>query len=120
MSGLAKKNIESPDEVRQMKDGKGRVDLVDLGSGVVGRGTFEVGWKWSEHVKPLAGTDSCQAAHAGFVLSGRMKIVMDDGSSIEVGPGDFVTAAAGHDAWVVGDEACVMLDWQGMTDYAKS
>lgn len=119
MTGLAKKNIDSPDEVREMKDGKGRVELVDLGCGVVGRATFEPGWKWSEHVKPMAGTDSCQAAHVGYVLSGRMKIVMDDGEEAEVGPGDFMTAAPGHDAWTIGDETCVMLDWQGMADYAK-
>ena len=119
MTGLAKKNIDSPDEVREMKDGKGRVELVDLGAGLVGRATFEPGWKWSEHVKPLAGTDSCQAAHVGYVLSGRMKIVMDDGEEAEVGPGDFMTAAPGHDAWIVGDEPCVIIDWQGMDDYAK-
>jgi quercetin dioxygenase-like cupin family protein len=120
MAGLAKKNIDKPDEVRQMKDGKGRVELVDLGSGLVARAIFEPGWRWSEHVKPIAGTDSCQAAHVGYVISGRMKIVMDDGEEIEVGPGDFMMAAPGHDAWTLGDEACVVVDWQGMTDYAKS
>ena len=119
MTGLAKKNIASPDEVREMKDEMGRVELVDLGSGLVARATFEPGWKWSEHVKPIAGTDSCQSAHVGYVISGRMKIVMDDGEEAEVGPGDFMTAAPGHDAWIIGDEPCVMLDWQGMADYAK-
>ena len=119
MTGLAKKNIASPDEVREMKDGMGRVELVDLGSGLVARASFEPGWKWSEHVKPIAGTDSCQAAHVGYVISGRMKIVMDDGEEAEVGPGDFMTEAPGHDAWIIGDEPCVMLDWQGMADYAK-
>ena len=120
MTGLAKKNIGSPDEVREMKDSKGRIELVDLGSGLVGRATFEPGWRWSEHVKPMAGTESCQAAHAGYVITGRKKIVMDDGEEAEVGPGDFMTAAPGHDAWVIGDGACVMLDWQGMADYAKA
>src|SRR4051812_13164153 len=70
MTGLTTKNIDSPDEVREMKDGKGRIDLVDLGSGLMGRATFESGWKWSEHVKPMAGTDSCQAAHVGYCISG--------------------------------------------------
>lgn len=119
MAGLIRKNIDTPDEVRQMKDGKGRVELVDLGAGLVGRATFESGWKWSEHVKPIAGTDSCQAAHVGYVISGRMKIVMDTGEETEIGPGDFMTAAPGHDAWTVGDEPCVVIDWQGMADYAK-
>ena len=119
MTGLVRKSADSPDELREMTDGKGRVELVDLGSGLVGRATFEPGWKWSDHVKPMAGTDSCQAAHVGYVVSGRMKIVMDDGEAVEVGPGDFMTAAPGHDAWVVGDEPCVTLDWQGMADYAK-
>ncbi|HZU79521.1 MAG TPA: cupin domain-containing protein [Acidimicrobiales bacterium] len=119
MAGLYKKNAGAPDEVRQMKDGKGRLELVDLGAGLVARVTFEPGWRWSEHVKPMAGTDSCEVAHAGYVVSGRMHIVMDDGEATEVGPGDFMTAAPGHDAWTVGDEPCVVVDWQGMTDYAK-
>ena len=119
MGGLTKKSVGTPDETRQMKDGKGRVELVDLGAGLVGRATFEPGWKWSEHVKPLAGTDSCQAAHMGYVISGRMKIVMDDGEQTEIGPGDFMRAAPGHDAWIVGNEPCVIVDWQGMADYAK-
>lgn len=119
MAGVIRKNIESPDEVRQMKDAKGVVELVDLGSGMAGRATFEPGWKWSKHVKPIAGTESCQAAHAGYVISGRMKIVMDDGEQVEIGPGDFMAAAPGHDAWTIGDEACVIIDWQGMADYAK-
>jgi len=119
MAGLTRKNISSPDEVRQMKDGKGQLELVDLGAGLVARATFEPGWKWSEHVKPMAGTDSCQAAHVGYVISGRMKIVMDDGEETEIGPGDFMTAAPGHDAWIIGNEPCVIIDWQGMADYAK-
>lgn len=119
MAGLIAKSIDHPEEVRQMKDGKGRVDLVDLGAGLVGRARFEPGWRWSQHVKPLAGTDSCQAAHAGYVISGRMTIVMDDGETAEIGPGDVMMAPPGHDAWVVGDEPCVMIDWQGMADYAR-
>lgn len=83
------------------------------------RGTFEPGWRWSEHVKPIAGTDSCQAAHMGYCVSGRMAILMDYGHQMEFGPGDFMVAAPGHDAWILGEEPCVMIDWQGVADYAK-
>ncbi len=119
MASLESKRLESPDEVRQFVDGKGRVDLVHLETGAVGRGTFEPGWRWSEHVKPLSGTDSCQVSHVGIVLEGRMHVEMDDGQGIEVGPGDVFSMPPGHDAWIVGDEACVMLDFGGLQGYAK-
>ena len=119
MDRLEKKRFDSPDEVRPMAD-KGRVDILNIGDGVVGRATFEPGWRWSEHVKPIAGTESCQAAHLGYVLSGRQKIVMDDGSELEFGPGDVVALPPGHDGWVVGDEPCVVLDFAGMAQYAKA
>jgi hypothetical protein len=85
----------------------------------VGRGVFEPGWRWSQHVKPIAGTDSCQTAHLGYVVSGRMHIVMDDGGESECGPGDAVHIAPGHDAWIVGDEACVFIDFGQIQNYAK-
>ncbi len=119
MGVLQKKNVDSPDETRPFKDGKGKLDVVNMEGGVVGRGTFEPGWKWSEHVKPVAGTDSCQTAHMGYVLSGRMAIRMDNGDEAEIGPGDFMQASPGHDAWIVGDEPCVIIDWTGATNYAK-
>jgi quercetin dioxygenase-like cupin family protein len=119
MAGLVKKSVNTPEETRPFKDGKGRVDLVNLGSGMVGCAVFEPGWQWSRHVKPIAGTDSCQAAHMGYFVSGRMAIRMDDGQEMEFGPGDFMVAPPGHDGWVVGDEACVVIDWQGVADYAK-
>jgi quercetin dioxygenase-like cupin family protein len=119
MSGLVRKSFDSPEETRPFEDGKGKIDLVDLGGGAVGRGVFEPGWKWSDHVKPIAKTDSCQAAHVGYCVSGRMVVVMDDGEQQEFGPGDVMIAPPGHDAWVVGDEACVLVDWQGFADYAK-
>jgi len=99
---------------------KGQVEIVKVGDGVVGKATFEPGWRWSEHVKPIAGTESCQAAHLGYVLSGRQTAVMDDGSELDFGPGDVVAIPPGHDAWVVGDEACVVLDFAGMGEYAKA
>ena len=88
-------------------------------AGPIGRATFQPGWRWSEHVKPIAKTDSCQAAHTCYFVSGRMKVVMDDGEEMEYGPGDFAIMAPGHDAWIVGDEPCVVIDWQGFADYAK-
>ncbi|MET9321247.1 cupin domain-containing protein [Streptomyces sp. NPDC003038] len=119
MAGLVSRGFDTADETRPFEAGKGRLDLLQTDGGPVGRAVFEPGWRWSEHVKPLAGTDSCQAAHAGYVVSGRMKIVMDDGESGEAGPGDFIQVAPGHDAWTLGDEPCVVLDWAGFGDYAK-
>ena len=120
MAAMVRRSADSPDESRPFKDGKGRLELINLESGPVGRATFEPGWQWSKHVKPMAGTDSCQVAHAGYVIGGRMVIRMDDGEEMEMGPGDFMECAPGHDAWVVGDEACIVVDWAGATNYAKS
>jgi len=97
----------------------GFLEFINTDSGPVGRATFEPGWKWSEHIKPIAGTDSCMVAHTGYFVSGRMKVVMDDGAEMEYGPGDLMIASPGHDAWILGDEPCVVIDWQGMADYAK-
>ena len=119
MARLVKQSLDSPEEVRQFKDGKGRLELVNLKEGGVGRATFEPGWQWSKHVKPIVGTKSCEAGHMGYVISGRMVIRMDDGQELEFGPGDFMIAEPGHDAWVVGNQECVVLDWQGFADYAK-
>jgi hypothetical protein len=119
MTGLARKSLDAPEETRLFQDGKGKLELVNLESGAVGRATFEPGWQWSKHVKPIAQTESCQAAHMGYFVSGRMKVVMDDGEEMEFGPGDFAVMAPGHDAWTVGSEPCVVIDWQGFADYAK-
>lgn len=119
MSGLLVKHFDSPEETRPFEQGMGQLDLVNIDAGPVGRAVFQPGWHWAEHVKPLAQTDSCQVAHKGYCVSGHMKIVMNDGQEEEIGPGDFMIAEPGHDAWVVGDEPCVMIDWQGMDDYAK-
>jgi quercetin dioxygenase-like cupin family protein len=98
----------------------GNVDLVGVGQLQIGRGVFEPGWRWSEHVKPLSGgTDSCQVEHIGYVLSGRMTVRMDDGEELEVGPGDFFHMPPGHDAWVDGPEAAVLVDFGGLTGYAQ-
>ncbi|MEV6576917.1 cupin domain-containing protein [Streptomyces sp. NPDC051582] len=119
MAAIVRKNFDQADETRPFADGKGRLDVIQTDRGGVGRAVFEPGWRWSEHIKPLAGTDSCEAAHTGYVVSGRMKVVMDDGASEEFGPGDLMQIEPGHDAWVVGDEQCVAVDWTGFGQYAK-
>jgi hypothetical protein len=118
MAGVEVKSFDSPDETRPF-EGKGQAEVLNVGGQVVGRGTFEPGWRWSENVKPIAGTDSCQVSHLGYVLSGRMKVYMDDGSEAEVGPGDVIAIAPGHDAEVIGDEPCVTLDFGEFGEYAK-
>jgi quercetin dioxygenase-like cupin family protein len=119
MAGLTRKSLDTPDETRPFEAGMGQVDLVNSDVGPVGRAIFQPGWQWSQHVKPLAQTDSCEAPHMGYFVSGRMRVVMDDGEETEYGPGDFAIIPPGHDAWTVGDEPCVVVDWQGFADYAK-
>jgi quercetin dioxygenase-like cupin family protein len=116
---LVRKSFDRPEETRPFEAGSGRLELVNVDTAPVGRATFQPGWQWSKHVKPIAKTDSCQAAHMGYFISGRMKIVMDDGTTEEFGPGDFMICPPGHDAWIVGEEPCVVIDWQGVADYAK-
>ncbi len=111
------KQLDTPDETRPFT--KGKMEVVTVGGFTVGRGTFEPGWKWSECVKPIAGTESCQAAHLGYMVAGRMHIVMDDGTETELGPGSAVAIPAGHDAWIVGNEPCVFIDFMGAEHYAK-
>ena len=120
MAALQSKSLQQPDERRAFEGEKGGVDVVNIDGGAIGYGTFKAGWRWSEHVKPIAGTDSCQVQHVGYVLRGRMKIVSDDGAEIEIGPGDAFMIPPGHDAWTVGDEACEMVDFGGLEGYAKA
>lgn len=117
MAGLEVKNLGRPDETRPFA-AKGRSEVVKVGGTTILRGTFEPGWKWSEHVKPIAKTATCQVAHTGYIVSGRMRIRMDDGSESEVGPSDAVSIAPGHDAWTVGDAPCVMIDFTA-PEYAR-
>ena len=114
---LEAKNLDTPDEKRSFEHGG--VNVVNVAGVTIGLATFNPGWKWSNDVKPIAGTDSCQAPHAGYVISGRMHVKMDDGAEIDLGPGDGFVISPGHDAWIVGDAPCVALDWSGMADYAK-
>ena len=118
ISTAAKRSIDDPTEVREFD--KGRLELVELGDLVFGRAVFEPGWRWSESVKPIAGTDSCEFPHQGFVASGSMHVLMDDGAEIDAVAGDVIVIPPGHDAWVTSDEPCVVYDFGGDdADYAK-
>ena len=112
------KSFAKPDEVREFP--KGRVELVNIGGATVGRATFQPGWKWSTSVQPLSKTKSCEAPHFQYHVSVRLMVKMDDGSLMECKPVDISLLPMGHDAWVIGDEPAVVVDFQGMLDYAKA
>jgi quercetin dioxygenase-like cupin family protein len=118
MAKLESKSLDQPDETRPVD--KGKVQIVELDGATVMRTTFEPGWRWSESVKPKVGTESCEVHHVGYVISGRMHVRMDDGQELEVGPGDVLQIPPGHDAWIVGDEPYVGLDFKGGAEYAKT
>lgn len=115
---LKRKNLDDPDEIRKFNNGE--LGVVTVAGTVVGRAVFQPGWRWSNDVKPVAGTDSCEAAHAGYLISGRLHVEMDDGEQEDIGPGDAFVISPGHDAWIVGDEPCVALDWSAAADYART
>ena len=117
MGATVSKNFDSPDETRNID--KGNVEVLNLGGLQVMRATFQPGWKWSECVKPIVGTDSCKVSHLTYTISGRMAVRMDDGTEIEIGPGDVASIPPGHDAWIVGGEPYVGIDFQGGENYAK-
>jgi hypothetical protein len=117
MKRMEVKSFNKADEVRAFD--KGKVELVQIGGATVGRAVFQPGWKWSKSVKPIAKTESCEAPHFQYHVSGTIRIKMDDGTEVDVKPGDVSFVPTGHDAWVVGDEPVVIVDFQGMLDYAK-
>jgi mannose-6-phosphate isomerase-like protein (cupin superfamily) len=110
-------NFDAPDETRPID--KGRVEIVQVGDLEIMRATFEPGWSWSECVRPIAGGDSCQVAHKWYVVSGRMRMKMDDGTEIHWRAGDVGVVPPGHDAWVEGDEPFVFIDFEGGDTFAK-
>jgi hypothetical protein len=112
------KNFGKPDEVREFP--KGRLELIRIGGATVGRATFEPGWRWATSLQPIAKTKSCDAPHFQYHVSGVLHIRMDDGAEFDCKPGDVSLLPSGHDAWVVGNEPAVVVDFQGMIDYAKS
>jgi hypothetical protein len=117
MKSIMKRNLEAPEEIRRFPGGK--VELVTMGDMTFGKGTFQPGWKWSESLKPIVHTESCQAPHTQFHISGRLRVKMDDGTEVEFGPGDVGIVPPGHDAWVVGNTPVVVIDFTGLTHYAE-
>ena len=118
VSKIQKKNLSQPDEKRTFD--KGQLEIVSLGGITFARATFQPGWRWSTCVKPLVKTKSCEKTHVGYQVPGRLHVVLDDGSEVEIGPAEVYSVGPGHDAWVVGDEPVVAIDISGMmTDYAK-
>jgi hypothetical protein len=119
MAGVELLDFDSPDETRAPE--KTRVDVVRLGNTTAARFAFEPGWKWSECVKPVAGTDTCQARHVGVVQSGRLAVKHDDGTETEIAPGHAYVIEPGHDAWVVGDEPFVAFEFESRAaeEYAR-
>lgn len=117
MKKLEVKNFGAPDEVRKFD--KGKLELIKIGGVTIGKATFEPGWKWSESVKPIAKTKSCLAPHFQYHVAGVLKVVMDDGTEKELKAGDVSLLPPGHDGRVVGNEPVVLVDFQGMADYAK-
>ncbi|MGH3244636.1 MAG: cupin domain-containing protein [Trebonia sp.] len=111
------KTFTTSDETREFPNG--RAEILNIAGGQVGRLTLEPGWRWSKDVKPIAGTSSCEAPHFQYHVSGRIAILMDDGTEFTAGPGDVTALPTGHDAWVVGDEPVVVVDWSGASNYAR-
>ena len=112
------KSFTRPAETRSFEHG--RVDLLSIGESEIGRLTQKPGWRWSDHVKPIAGTDLCEAPHFQYHLQGTLRIQMADGTELAAVAGDVTALPQGHDAWVVGDEPVVVVDWWGASHYARA
>ncbi len=112
------KSFGQAEQTREFPNG--RAEIISVGGAEVGRMTFEPGWRWSSDVRPIAGTESCEAPHFQYHVSGRLAIRMDDGQEIVAGPGDVTSLPSGHDAWVLGEEPVVVVDFYGASNYAKA
>jgi hypothetical protein len=110
MANIVTKSFDAPDEKRTPD--KAQLDVVDLGTTKAARLTAQPGWSWSSCIKPVVGGDSCQARHVGAVTAGRLHVKHDDGTEVDLGPGDAYVIEPGHDAWVIGDEAVVGLEFE--------
>jgi hypothetical protein len=111
------RSFDKADDVREFPNG--RAEILKVGDAEIGRLVFDPGWRWSNDVKPVAGTDSCNAPHFQYHVAGRLAIRMDDGTEFVAQAGDVTSLPSGHDAWVVGDEPVVVVDWFGASNYAK-
>lgn len=118
MARLQRRQFDQSDDVRTISNG--RIEVVELDDRVIGRMTYEPGWRWSVDVKPIAGTQTCQFHHVGVTTSGRLRVQMQDGLELEIGPGEVFEIPPGHDAWVVGDEPWVSIDFEAMRAYARA
>jgi hypothetical protein len=119
MAGFEFNDFTTPDETRR-PDPHATIEVVHLSGGQIGRFTFQPGWRWSEHIKPVVGGDSCQTHHVGYLVSGRMGIETDDGTTGEIAAGSVYDIAPGHDGWVVGDEPVVVVEFQGAAHFAEA
>ena len=111
-----RKSFATPEETRVFE--KGKLENLNIGGGVVGRLTLQPGWRWSKHIKPIVGTAWCEVAHFQYHVSGRLHILMANGEEFEVGPGEVSCLPSGHDAWVVGNEPVILVDWYCASRYA--
>jgi hypothetical protein len=111
------RDFAEPDEIRTFE--RGRAEILKVGGAEIGRLVFEPGWRWSEHLRSIAGTDLCEAPHFQYHVAGTLRIKMADGSEFDAVPGQVTSLPAGHDAWVIGDEDVVVVDWFGASEYAK-
>jgi hypothetical protein len=111
------RTFAEPDETRRF--GNGHLDVLRIGGSDIGRLVLAPGWRWSEHVKPIAGTDLCEAPHFQYHVAGTLRIQMADGTEFDAQPGAVTSLPSGHDAWVVGDDEVVVIDWFGASEYAK-
>jgi hypothetical protein len=118
MAGVESKSFSQPDETRT--PAKTKVDVVRVGGTEIGRFTFEPGWKWSECIKPVVGTDRCQNEHVGYLETGRLMVAHQDGTEVEIAAGEAYRIAPGHDAWVVGNKGAVAYEFKSADSYAKA
>jgi|WetSurMetagenome_2_1015567.scaffolds.fasta_scaffold1448660_1 quercetin dioxygenase-like cupin family protein len=116
---LTRKSLNSPDEIKHL--GKGKVEIINLEEGTrIERVTLKPGWRWSHDARPVLGTPSCPSHHTLYLISGRLMILMEDGHQMELQAGDAAIIPSGHDAWVIGDEPCVMIDFMGAKEFVPS
>lgn len=110
--------FDEPDEVREFE--RGRIEVLNMSGGAIGRMVLQPGWQWSRHVRPLVGTEWCEAPHFQYHLAGTVHVQMSDGTEFDLEPGSVSSLPQGHDAWVVGNDDVILIDWYAASDYAKA